>query len=150
MDSSFRHIALVVSNLKEAEEYYRTMFGLEILGRETMLNDGQWYQLPLDKEWEDFDAAGTEIMMLALRKGDVVIALFSGPELQGQVFSIGLTMSEADIAEVRAQLPPDITILIDHRSRLHFIDSYRILWQLELPGREFTMSGVAEDRWLEL
>ena len=75
MINTIRHIAMVVPDLKEAEEYYQFLFGMELLGRETKLEDGKWYQLPLNKSWEDSDAAGIEIRMLALRRGNIVIAL---------------------------------------------------------------------------
>lgn len=150
MTSYLRHIALVVPNLREAEAYYQSLFQMELIGREAELDDGQWYTLPVDKGWEDAEAAGIELGMLALRKGEIVLAFFPGPHPSGQVFAIGLTMPEADIAEVRDQLPPDTTVLLDNRRRLHFQDRYGIMWQLELPGQEFLMHGDVHGRWLEL
>jgi catechol 2,3-dioxygenase-like lactoylglutathione lyase family enzyme len=150
MVSSIRHIALTVPDLQEAEAYYQALLGMELLGRETQLGDGQWYQLPLDKGWEEAGAAGIELRMLALRKGAIVLALFSGGETRGQVFAIGLTLSQEEIDEVRTRLSKDILILMDQGTRLHFIDHYGIMWQLELPGVEFRMNGESSGRWLEL
>jgi catechol 2,3-dioxygenase-like lactoylglutathione lyase family enzyme len=117
MTSSVRHIALVVPNLREAEEYYQSIFQMELIGRETDLGDGQWYTLPVGKGWEDAEAAGIELKMLALRKGDVVLALFSGPHPSGQVFAIGLAMPQAQVAEVRNQLPPDAEVIVDQKEQ---------------------------------
>ena len=89
MGGSIRHIALFVPDLREAEEYYQSLFGMELIGREAELEDGLWYTLPLDKSWDDAEAAGIELGMLALRKGEIVLALFSGDAPQGQVFAIG-------------------------------------------------------------
>jgi len=150
MLSSIRHIALTVPDLQEAEAYYQTLLGMELLGRETQLGDGEWYQLPFDKGWEEAKAAGIELRMLALRKGAIVLALFSGGESRGQVFAIGLTLSQEEITEVRTRLPKDSLLLLDLPTRLHFIDRYGIMWQLELPGVDFRMNGEANGRWLEL
>ena len=150
MVNTIRHIALVVPDLRSAEEYYQTLFSMELLGRETKLEDGEWYQIPIDKGWEETEIAGIEIKMLALRKDSIVIALFLGDDVTGQVFSIGLTVSKPTILEVGSQLPSDVKLLLDQEDRLHFIDRYGIMWQLELPEREFTMNGVANDRWLEM
>lgn len=150
MTSYLRHIALVVPDLPEAEAYYQSLFHMELLGRETELDDGHWYTLPVDKGWEDAEAAGIELRMLALRKGDVVLALFSGPQRLGQVFAIGLAMPHAQVAEVRSQLPPDAEIILDQHERLSFRDRYGIVWQLVPPGDEFLMNGDSAGRWLEV
>ena len=150
MTGSIRHIALVVPDLPQAESYYQVLFDMELLGRETDQEDGLWYTVPRSKSWYEIDSAGIEIKMLALRKGDAVLALFSGPERTGQVFAIGLTMPQLELAGVRARLPAETTILMDLPTRLHFYDRYGIMWQLELPGEEFLMNGDAHGRWLEL
>jgi catechol 2,3-dioxygenase-like lactoylglutathione lyase family enzyme len=150
MTSSVRHIALVVPNLREAEEYYQSIFQMELIGRETDLGDGQWYTLPVGKGWEDAEAAGIELKMLALRKGDVVLALFSGPHPSGQVFAIGLAMPQAQVAEVRNQLPPDAEVIVDQKEQFNFRDRYGIIWQLVPPGDQFLMNGDSAGRWIEL
>lgn len=150
MESYLRHIALVVPNLRQAEEYYQSLFQMELVGREAELEDGQWYTLPAGRGWEDAEAAGIELGMLALRKGDVVLALFPGQVQRGQVFAIGLAMPQAQVAKVRKGLPPDAEVLLDHPEQLNFRDRYGIVWQLVPPGDEFLMNGDAAGRWLEL
>ena len=150
MTSYLRHIALVVPNLREVEEYYQFLFQMELIGREAELDDGQWYTLPVGKGWEDAEAAGIELKMLALRKGDVVLALFSGPHLSGQVYAIGLAMPQEQVAEVRNQLPPDAEVILDQSGQFNFRDRYGIIWQLVPPGDEFLMNGDTASRWLEL
>ena len=74
MANSVRHIALVVPDLREAEEYYQSLFGMELIGREAELEDGLSYTLSFDKGWDDAQAAGIELGMVALRKGEIVLA----------------------------------------------------------------------------
>ena len=57
MNSYLRHIALVVPDLQEAEEYYQSLFQMDLIGRETELDDGLWYTLQAGKGWEEAQAA---------------------------------------------------------------------------------------------
>jgi catechol 2,3-dioxygenase-like lactoylglutathione lyase family enzyme len=150
LSSYLRHIAMVVPDLREAEEYYRTLFGMELIGREAELEDGQWYTLPRNKDWDDAESAGIEIGMLALRTGDIVLAFFPGPESPGQVYAIGLAMDRQQVAGVRNRLPAEAEVLMDHPEQFNFRDRYGISWQLVPPGQEFLMNGDASGRWLQL
>jgi catechol 2,3-dioxygenase-like lactoylglutathione lyase family enzyme len=38
MNISFRHLALVVPDLRAAEDYYRSIFDMELIGREAELD----------------------------------------------------------------------------------------------------------------
>jgi catechol 2,3-dioxygenase-like lactoylglutathione lyase family enzyme len=150
MKTYARHIALVVPDLREAEAYYQNLFQMELIGREAELDDGQWYTLPVGKGWEDAEAAGIELDMLALRKGDFVLALFPGPHPSGQVYAIGLAMPPEQVAEVRIQLPVEAEVILDHPEQFNFRDRYGISWQLVPPGDEFLMNGDADGRWLDI
>ncbi len=148
--TSMRHIALFTPDLRAAEEYFRPLFDMELIGREALLDDGQWYTLPFDKGWEDAGAAGIALGMVALRKGDFVLALFHGDAPQGQLFAIGLNMPEEEIGRVRARLPEGTVVLEDSAGALVFRDPYQIMWQLSHPGDEFSTSGVFANRWIQL
>jgi catechol 2,3-dioxygenase-like lactoylglutathione lyase family enzyme len=150
MNGYLRHIALVVPNLREAEEYYQSIFQMELIGREAELADGQWYTLPAGKRWEDAESAGIKLGMLALRKGNIVLALFPGTHPSGQVFAIGMALPQAQVAEVKNRLPPDTEILLNESEQFSFRDRYGIMWQLVPPGDEFLMNGDSNGRWLEL
>jgi catechol 2,3-dioxygenase-like lactoylglutathione lyase family enzyme len=150
MKSYLRHIALVVPDLREAEEYYQSLYQMELIGREAELDDGKWYTLPAGKSWKDAEAAGIELGMLALRKGDIVLAFFPGPHPSGQVFAIGLALPQAQVAEVKKRLPPDAEVLLDESEQFNFRDRYGIMWQLVPPGDEFLMNGDSAGQWLEL
>jgi catechol 2,3-dioxygenase-like lactoylglutathione lyase family enzyme len=150
MGSSIRHIALFVPDLREAEEYYQSLLGLELIGREAELEDGLWYTLPLDRSWDDARAAGIELGMLALRKDEIVLALFSGDAPQGQVFAIGLSLSAEEIAGARTRLAEDAEVITDRPESLEFRDPYGIIWQISTPDNSFRTAGDLAGRWLEL
>ncbi len=150
MMTSLRHIALLAPDLRAAEQYYQTVFTMELIGREAELADGLWYTLPFHKGWEDADAAGIELDMLALRKSEFVLALFRGDAPRGQVFAIGLSMPLEEIAEVRARLPADAEVSEAGPDRLEFRDPYRITWQISSPGVEFRTAGDVANRWIHL
>ncbi len=58
--NTLRHIALLVPDLRAAEQYYQAVFEMEVIGREAVLKDGLWYPLPFDKGWDDAEAAAIE------------------------------------------------------------------------------------------
>ncbi len=150
MSTSVTHIALVVPDLRAAEGFYQSVFDMALIGREAVLGDGQWYTLPFDKGWEDAEAAGIELSMVALRSGAFVLALFAGGTIVGQVQFIGLTMEAEAIAAVRTRLPAEAPVLGESADYLEFRDPYGITWQVSTPGSEFRTTGDWADRWLEL
>jgi len=147
---SLRHVALFVPDLRAAEAYYQPLFEMQLIGREAQLDDGLWFTLPFDKSWEDAEAAGITLGMLALRQGAFVLALVKGEVPSGQVYAIGLSLSEAEIAGVRARLPPEGAVLKASAGNLAFRDPYGITWQLSLPGNEFRTAGDLGQRWIDL
>ncbi len=149
MATLLRHIALVVDDLQVAEQYYRGIFDMQLIGREAQLNDGFWYTLPPGKDWDDARAAGVQLDMLALRTDDFVLALFRGDAVAGQVLAVGLTMSPEDIGRVRSRVA-DGTTLQTESNHLEFVDIYGITWQISAPGDEFRTAGVSANRWIEL
>ena len=150
MDSYFRHIALVVPDLQEAERYYLNLFEMELIGREAKLEDGLWYTLPDALGWKDAESAGIDLNMLALRKGEAVLALFPGSQPPGQVFSIGLAMPWEEVEKVKERLPADAEVILDRDDQFHFRDRYGVSWQLVPPGTGFFMNGDTSGRWLEV
>ena len=143
----FRHVAIVVSRLRDAEEYYRHVFGMELIGREAEGDDGESYSLPSDREWDDAEAAGIELGFVALRRGEAILALLRGPASPGQVYAIGIVMSELDIAGIRARLPPHAEVVGDRPGYLEFVDPFGVRWQIST-DRRFRMAGAIAGRWL--
>ena len=141
---------MIVPDLRAAEHYYQSIFAMELIGREAELADGQWYTLPFDKGWDEAEAAGIELGMLALRKDEFVLALFRGAAPPGQIYVIGLAMPTEEIARVRARLPKEAEVSDAGPDHLEFRDPYQIVWQISVPGVEFRTSGDFANRWLKL
>lgn len=148
MNTSLRHIALFVPDLRTAEHYYQSVFDMELIGREAELADGLWYTLPFNKGWDEAEAAGIELGMLALRKEEFGLALFRGDTPAGQVNVIGIKMPMEEIARVRARLPQDTQVSEDTPDYLEFHDPYQITWQILLPESKFRTAGDFANRWL--
>jgi catechol 2,3-dioxygenase-like lactoylglutathione lyase family enzyme len=150
MNASVRHMALFVPNLQIAEGYYQSVFEMELVGREAIMNDGLWYSLPFDKNWEDAKAAGIELGMSALRMGQFVLALFQNQVAGWQVYVIGVEMPAEQVARVRERLPKDTEITGEGQDFLAFRDPYLITWQISTPGGEFRTAGDLAERWLKV
>lgn len=143
----FRHLALSVPDLRAAEEYYREVFAMDLIGRESWGSDGVAYALSPDKGWDDAEAAGIELQFVALVRDNVILALFAGDGSR-QVQIVGLVLSEAEIAAVRSRLSGD-EVMVEHNDYLEFLDPFELRWQLAT-DREFTHAGELADRWLEV
>lgn len=74
----FRHLAVFVSDLRRAEQYYQDLFRMELIGREAEGEDGETYALPPNRGWEEAEEAGIQLSLVALRRDEVILALFRG------------------------------------------------------------------------
>jgi hypothetical protein len=73
------HIALMVSPLRQAEEFYRTLFALEVAFREAETAAG-WYTLPPAAGWDDAQAAGISLGLCSLHRDAFTLAPPGGCE----------------------------------------------------------------------
>ena len=146
-----RHIALFVSDLREAESFFQQVFDMELLMRETVLDDQLWYTLPIDKSWEDAATAGIELNMIALKRDEFILALFQGnPTPVGTVLEIGVSMELEAIEAVQKRLPETATVVEHEYGDFMFVDPYGYLWHLWPAGVPFQSNGETSGRWLEL
>lgn len=143
----FKHLAMVVPDLRAAEAYYRRLFAMDLIGRESWGADGLAYSLRPDKGWDDAEAAGVELQFAAVRRGNAVLALFAGGR-SPHVQIVGLLLSEVEIAAVRSQLS-DEEVMDERNGYLEFLDPFGLRWQLAT-DREFSHAGELADRWLEV
>lgn len=144
----YRHVALVVAELRAAEAFYRDVFEMTVLGRETWGEDGRTYALRPDKGWDDAIDAGVEIGFVALRRDNVTLALMAGEATTGQVFALGLVMDTDEIARVRQRIA-DGSVAVDEPDYLEFFDPFGLRWQLTTT-RDFLHAGQIADRWVEI
>jgi catechol 2,3-dioxygenase-like lactoylglutathione lyase family enzyme len=149
MIKGISHFALAVDDLEKAEAFYRQLFdNMCLIGRESLQDDGEWYTLLFDKTWEDADEAGVELNMVALRKDNLVLALFQVELLTGEQI-IGLSVSQDEIGAIRGRLTPEITLMIDQVDHLDLIDPYQVMWQIGV-NPVFQTAGEFAGRWLVL
>ena len=144
----YRHVALVVPDLRAAETFYRETFDMTVLGREAWGEDGDAYALRPDKGWDDAVAAGIDLQFVALRRDNVTLALLAGDPHLDQVFALGLVMDATDIAEVRTRLPAEVTV-VEEPDYLEFFDPFGLRWQIST-DRDFLHAGQIADRWLDV
>ncbi len=144
------HLALYVTNLRAAELFYQQLFDMELLMREAPKGAGPWHTLPFDKGWDDAEAAGIEIKMVALRRDAFVLPLFEGKPLpRVTVLEIGVIMPPGEIAATRERLPDSVELL-EHPNDTMFRDPYGYTWHLWPEGEAFQSNGESRGRWLEL
>jgi catechol 2,3-dioxygenase-like lactoylglutathione lyase family enzyme len=144
-------IALFVPDLQEAETFYQHVFDMHLLMREAVLDDDLWYALPAGKGWDDAEAVGIELGMLALRRDAFILALFQGnPVPEDTVLEIGIRMADEAIAAVRDRLPDAVEIAKHERGDLMFRDRFGYLWHVWPAGVAFQSNGEGEGRWLEV
>ncbi len=152
MSAMLGHIALIVPRLESAEEFYRRVFAMQTVTREVRLADGLWYGLRPESTWTEVRAAGIEPGMLALRRGQFVLALFPGQPEPGQVFEIGVQMPPLEIRELSRRLPAEVEIIEDALAPedLLFKDPYGYTWHIYSTGDEFLGIGETAGRWLHI
>jgi catechol 2,3-dioxygenase-like lactoylglutathione lyase family enzyme len=144
-----KYLALYVPDLHAAESFYRRVFGLDVLFRETE-RDGTWWTLPANKEWDDADAAGVEPRMVALRRNGFVLALFPGAPQPGAVHEVSIGLAADEIDGLRER-PPDGLDLLEHADGfMRFEDPFGFRWVLQRPDAEFRSSGQIAGRWLDV
>lgn len=146
-----KHIALFVPDLRAAEEFYRRIFGMDLLFRESEVGgEESWYTLPPEKGWEDAEMAGIELAMVALKRDEFILALFRGAPQHGTVCEICFGLAADEIEMVQARLR-DEPISSEHRERwLRFDDPFGFRWTLQEPHVAFKSSGEIAERWLVL
>lgn len=147
--TSYRHVALLVGDLRPVEEYYAGLFDMDVVVREGKLGDGRWASLPEDAGWDEAEAAGVELGMVGLQRDQFTLALFAEEPSGVQTYAIGLLMDEDEIEQVRRRLSEDATIEASSDGYLAFVDRFGMRWQLGTT-RRFVGAGVREGRWLEI
>jgi catechol 2,3-dioxygenase-like lactoylglutathione lyase family enzyme len=151
---AFTHIALIVTPLRQAEEFYRTLFALEVAFCEAETADG-WYTLPSDAGWDDAEAAGISLGLCSLHRGAFTLALEEGSSSGGGRLShIGLQLDTEDLARLRTVVPTQgCQIVQDGPTILVFDGPYGVCWELTTssyadPRRLST--GARMGRWLPI
>ncbi len=151
---AFTHIALTVTPLRQAEEFYRALFTLDVAFREAEVADG-WKTLPPDADWEDADAACIRLGLCSLHRDTFTLALEDGQSTPGGRLShIGVQVDAEDLAHLHGHAPAmGCQIALDGPMILVFDDPFGVRWEVTTipfddPSR--LSSGARAGRWLEI
>src|SRR5262245_44764176 len=100
---SFTHVALRVGSLREAETFYRDLFGLEVAFREAETPDG-WATLPDSAGWDDVERAGLQLGLVMLYRGGFRLALEAADTVvgNGRLSHLGVFVDEPELGRLRA------------------------------------------------
>src|SRR5262245_3968403 len=102
---AFTHIALIVTPLRQAEEFYRALFALAVDFREAEAADG-WATLPSEASWDDAEAAGISLGLCSLHRDSFTLALEEGMSRQGGRLShVGVHVDAQDLERLRTVAP---------------------------------------------
>ncbi len=151
---AFTHIALIVTPLRQAEEFYQTLFVLEVAFRETEAANG-WDTLPSDASWDDAEAAGIQIGLCSLHRDAFTLALEDGSGSSGGRLShIGVQVDAQDLERLRTTAPTLGCRVVQNGSTiLIFDDPYGVRWEMTTvsyddPRRLST--GARAGRWVNM
>jgi catechol 2,3-dioxygenase-like lactoylglutathione lyase family enzyme len=145
-----RHLALFVPDLRAAEEFYCRLLDMRLLFREARVREGEWYTLRPGQGWDDVAAVGIEMGMIALKRDDFVLALFSGAPSPGTVVEIGLSLAPEEIEALRGRLPGGAEVVQHEHGDLMFVDPYGFAWHVHPTGEAFVSNAEIDGSWLDL
>jgi catechol 2,3-dioxygenase-like lactoylglutathione lyase family enzyme len=146
---TLKYVALHVSDLRAAEDYYAKVFAMTLLFRESQQDADTWHTLRPEDDWDDADAAGTTIDMVALRRDAFVLALFRGTPAPGAVFELCVGLELEEIGAVRSRLPHSTNVIESQPDSLRFVDPFGFRWAVQRTDAMFRSSGEIAGRWLD-
>lgn len=149
MPFTYKYVALFVPRLRAAEDFYRSVFDLELLFRESEQGDGSWKTLRAGLDWDDAEARGIEVGMVALRRDELVLALSRGKPAPGSVYELCVGLPVDEIATVRSRLPEGATPIELRPDFLRFVDPFGFRWAVQRDDAAFRSSGEIAGRWIE-
>jgi catechol 2,3-dioxygenase-like lactoylglutathione lyase family enzyme len=140
------HVALHVTDLRDAEEYYRELFRLEVAFREAPTDEG-WATLPEGASWDDSPA---ELQLTMLFRDGFRLALERADDVapQGQLSHVGIQVDAEELDALRDQ----IDAVVDNDRALVFDDRFGVRWELNTFPYDDPRSlstGERSGRWLE-
>lgn len=151
---AFTHIALMMTPLRPAEEFYRALFALDVAFRETETADG-WYTLPADASWDAIEAAGIHVGLCSLHRDTFTLALEDGAGSEGGRLShIGVQVDAQDLERLRALAPTSgCQVVQDRPILLVFDDPYGVRWEMTTVAYDDPRSlstGARLGRWVNM
>jgi catechol 2,3-dioxygenase-like lactoylglutathione lyase family enzyme len=146
MIAGVTHVALRVTDVRDAEEYYRDLFGLEVAFREAPTEAG-WATLPDGADWEESPA---ELQLTMLFRDGFRLALERADHVapKGQLSHIGLQVDAEELDALRRH----VGAVVDNDRALVFDDRFGVRWELNTFAYDeprALSTGARTGRWLE-
>lgn len=147
------HIALRVSDLKEAEKYYCALFAAHVLFREAPTADG-WRTLPSWAGWADAEAAGFSLQLSVISRDNLQVALFATAENIPAFELLDHVAIEVEVDDLRA-VRCSIAALggavqTERNGVLIFDDRFGIRWEMTTKPADYGNNGEMRGRWLDV
>lgn len=149
------HIALRVTSLRDAETFYCMLFDLAVAWREAETADG-WKTLPLDKSWDDAQAAHIHLGLVMLHRLGFALALEAVDEVTdaGQLSHIGVQVSVSELDRLRHDaLRLGCQVIHDQPTTLVFDDPYGVRWEpttIDYTEPRQYSTGARAGKWLSV
>jgi catechol 2,3-dioxygenase-like lactoylglutathione lyase family enzyme len=148
------HIALIVTPLRQAEEFYQALFALDVAFREAETAEG-WYTLPSDASWDDAEVAGISLGLISLHRDAFTLALEDGSNSEGGRLShVGVQVDAPELERLRTSAPSlGCHVVQNDPTLLVFDDPYGVRWEVTTvayddPRRLST--GARRGHWLKI
>ena len=148
MSFSCRYIAIHVPDLEAAEDFYRGVFGMDLLFRESEGDDGSWYTIRNGLDWAETKRRGISVSMVALQRDELVLALFEGSPHAGTVYEICVALDAPEVEAIGARLAADAVVEESASGWLRFVDPFGFRWAVRDAESSFRSSGEIADRWI--
>lgn len=149
---SVTHVALRVPDLRQVEEFYTALFGLQVAFREANVADG-WRTLPEGAGWQDAQAAGISLDLSVLHRDALGLALERAEEgfvAGGRLSHVGLEITDVELQRLRQAAPGlGCRVVLDRQGLLLLDDPYGVRWELTT-AYELRSTGAATGRWLDV
>ncbi len=145
------HVALRVATLRDAESFYRTLFGLGVLFREASVADG-WRTLPAGAEWDDALAAGIDLGLSMLARDGFKLALTAADAAPGagHLDHVNVEVDGPDLERLRADAPAlGCRLAVDRPHVIVIDDPFGVRWEISLPGLTLS-TGERTGAWLDI
>jgi catechol 2,3-dioxygenase-like lactoylglutathione lyase family enzyme len=152
---SFTHFALRVERLRDAEEFYRGLFGLELAFREAETPEG-WATLPASADWDDGERAGIELDLVVLYRDGFRLALEAVDRVvdDGHLSHVGVFVDEDELRRLREDaVGAGCEIALARSNALIFDDPFGVRWELNTfpyDDPPTLSTGARTGRWLKL
>ena len=131
MPFTLKYIALRVSDLRAAEDYYAKVFAMTLLFRESEQDAETWRTLRPEVDWDGAESAGITIDMVSLRRDAFVLALFRGTPAPDAVFEFCVGIELDEIGAVRSRLPNPTNVIESRPDNLRFEDPFGFRWAVQ-------------------